>query len=231
METLLPPKLKTARILTYGYDAYVVRRSVASSNRLIDHARNLLNDLTTDRAAYHASIRPIIFVAHSLGGLVCKQAILFSRDSPDAHLQGIFNHTIGIAFMGTPHRGSWMSDWAGIPTLALGLVKSVNKSLLEILQTDNQTLELIQANFLSMMRKRQKAGQPPEVTCFFEELPLPLIGRTVVSKESATLAGYNSITIHADHRGMVRFSSAEENGFKRLLGELVRWVSQAGKEP
>jgi hypothetical protein len=50
-KTLLPPRLEKACILTYGYDAYLVRISAPSSNRLIDHARNLLNDLTVDRAA------------------------------------------------------------------------------------------------------------------------------------------------------------------------------------
>lgn len=65
-KTLLPSKLSTARILTYGYDAYVVRKSVAGSNRLIDHATNLLNDLTTDRRHYNAASRPIIFVAHRI---------------------------------------------------------------------------------------------------------------------------------------------------------------------
>jgi hypothetical protein len=229
IKTLLPPRLNTARILTYGYDPYVVRKSVASSNRLIDHAANLLNDLTTDRASCHASSRPIIFVSHGLGGLVCKQAILLSRHNPEIHLRGIFNCTVAIAFMGTPHKGSWMADWASIPASALGLVKSVNKSLLEILQTNSQALELLQADFWSMIRERQKAGQPPEVTCFFEELPLPGIG-TIVSKESATLEGYNSLSIHANHPGMVRFASTEENGFKRLLGELLRWGSHVGKE-
>jgi protein SERAC1 len=228
-KTLLPPKLEKARILTYGYDAYVVRKGAASSNRLIDHATNFLNDLTTDRVCCNAPSRPIIFVVHSLGGLVCKQAVLLSRNNPETHLRGIFDCTIGIAFMGTPHRGAWMADWATIPASALGLLKSVNKSLLEILQTNNQALELIQVNFWSMIRERQKANQPPEVTCFFEELLLPGVGK-VVSKESATLDGYNSITVHANHRNMVRFASAEENGFKRLLGELVRWVSQVGKE-
>ncbi|RYP42199.1 hypothetical protein DL767_000363 [Monosporascus sp. MG133] len=33
-------------------------------------------------------------------------------------------------------------------------------------------------------------------------------------------------TIHANHSDMVKFASAEENGFKRLVGELVRWASQ-----
>ncbi|KAK0736728.1 hypothetical protein B0T21DRAFT_451406 [Apiosordaria backusii] len=57
-KTLLPPKLNKVRILTYGYDVYIVRKSVASSNRLIDHATNLLNDLTTDKACCNASSRP-----------------------------------------------------------------------------------------------------------------------------------------------------------------------------
>jgi hypothetical protein len=54
---------------------------------------------------------------------------------------------------------------------------------------------------------------------------LPGVGK-VVSKESATLEGYSSISIHDNHRDMVRFGAAEDNGFKRLLGELIRWESQ-----
>lgn len=41
---LLPPKLQKARILTFGYDAYIAQKSISSTNRLIDHATNLLND-------------------------------------------------------------------------------------------------------------------------------------------------------------------------------------------
>src|SRR6478735_9120781 len=35
---LLPSRLAKARLLTYGYDAYVLKKSVSSTNRLIDHA-------------------------------------------------------------------------------------------------------------------------------------------------------------------------------------------------
>ena len=224
-KTLLPPKLSKARILTYGYDAYIVRKSVASSNRLIDHATNLLNDLTTDRACCNASSRPLIFVTHSLGGLVCKEVILLSRNNPEAHLQGIFNRIKGIIFMGTPHKGAWMADWTKIPASALGVVKSTNKSLLKILETDDQFLESIQVRFWAMIRELREGGRRLEVTCFFEELPLTALGK-VVSKESATLEGYNPISIHANHRDMVKFCSVEDNGFKRLLGELIRWEGQ-----
>ncbi|KAK3935221.1 hypothetical protein QBC46DRAFT_462210 [Diplogelasinospora grovesii] len=224
-KALLPSELNRACILTYGYDAYVLRGLVASSNRLIDHATNLLQDLTTDRARRNASSRPLIFVAHSLGGLICKKAILRSRNNPQAHLRGIFNCTKGIAFMGTPHKGAWMANWAKISVSALGFVKSTNKSLLEILETNNELLESIQIDFSGMIRELEKDGRPLEVTCFFEELPLPMAG-LVVSKESATFEAHDPISIHANHRDMVKFPSAKENGFKRLLGELARWESQ-----
>lgn len=228
-KTFLPSKLSKARILTYGYDAYVVRMSVASANRLIDHATNLLAKLTTNRDLNHASSRPLIFVAHSLGGLVCKEAILLSRNNPEPHLRGMFDCVKGIIFMGTPHKGAWMAKWAQIPASALGLFKHINKSLLQILETDDQFLESIRLRFLAMLREQRESGRPLEVTCFLEELPLPVAGQ-VVSKESAILEGYPSITIHANHRNMVKFASDEEDGFQMLLGELVRWESQVGKE-
>ncbi|KAL8364519.1 hypothetical protein RB595_003682 [Gaeumannomyces hyphopodioides] len=228
--TLLPQKLKNARILTYGYDAYVLRRSVASNNRLNDHAKDLLNDLTTDRASCEARSRPLIFVAHSLGGLVCKGAMLHSRSHPESHLRDIFDCTKGIIFMGTPHKGSWMADWGRISARAIGLVKSTNESLLEILETKDQFLESIQGRFLDMIREQRESGRRLEVTCFFEELPLSVAG-TVVSKESATFEGFTSISIYANHRDMVRFSSMEENGFKRLLEELSKWVAQVASGP
>jgi len=98
--------LKTARILTYGYDAQVVRLKVTSTNRLLDHATDLLNDLSGDRSMEHASKRPLIFVAHSLGGLVVKKALLLLRNNSKEHLRQIFDYTKAIAFMGTPHSGS-----------------------------------------------------------------------------------------------------------------------------
>lgn len=225
--SLLPTYFPKARLLTFGYDAYVVRKkTVASGNRLVDHATNLLIDLANERASPDASRRRIIFVAHSLGGLVCKEAILQSRDNPEVHLRSIFDSVIGIAFMGTPHRGSWMADWNKIPAHALGLIRSTNKSILATLETNDQLLESIQLKFWSMVRERRQRGTQLEVTCFFEELPLPVVGK-IVSKDSATQEGYAAVSIHANHSDMVKFGSKEDTGFKRLLGDLARWEKQA----
>ncbi|CAG8898762.1 unnamed protein product [Penicillium egyptiacum] len=228
-EALLPQKLQKARILTYGYDAYVVSKSTASLNRLLDHATNLLADLTSDRESCGAPSRPLIFVAHSLGGLVCKMAILISRNNPETHFQDVFNSLKGVIFMGTPHMGAWMANWAKIPATTFGFVKSVNVKLIDILQSDNQLLESMQRDFLAMVRQLRENGRRLEVTCFFEELSTFGVG-PIVSKESATFDSYTPRSIHADHRNMVKFATVEDNGFKRVSGELVRWTLAVGKK-
>ncbi len=65
-----------------------------------------------------------------------------------------------------------------------------------------------------MVREQREAGRPLNVTCFFEELPLPIVGLYIVPIDSATLEGYNLLSIHADHHNMVKFGSKDDNGFK-----------------
>lgn len=48
----------------------------------------------------------------------------------------------------------------------------------------------------------------------------------IVPSESAILHEYPAIGIHADHRNIARFASADGPGFVSLLGELRRWIGQ-----
>lgn len=226
----LPSTLPEARILTYGYDAYSSRRQDGSVNCLTEHAANLLVDLTANRAKHEATSRPLIFVCHSLGGLVCKDATLLSRNHPEFHLRDIFDSTKGIAFLGTPHKGPWMARWAKLEASACGTFISTNKSLLDILGSNSDSLQSIQDRFLAMVQEMKESGRSLEVTCFFEELPMPFIGKQVVSKSSGILEGYGAYGICANHRDMVKFNSAEDEGFLRLLGELTRWKTQLTEE-
>ncbi|KAM0188812.1 hypothetical protein ACHAPA_006494 [Fusarium lateritium] len=218
----LPSELPNARLMTFGYDAYTLRRQVASTNRLEDHANSLLKDLSDVRWSTSSTTRRLIFVAHSFGGIVCKAAMIKSQTSPEPHFREIFDSITSIAFMGTPHRGSWLADWASIPAQVLGYVKSTNTSLLQVLNTDNEHLDHINVGFLEMLRALSKGGREIKITCFFEELPMPRCGR-IVNRESATFAGYQSVSIHGNHSDMVKFAFPEDNGFRRLLGELNRW--------
>ncbi|KAK3948191.1 hypothetical protein QBC32DRAFT_352242 [Pseudoneurospora amorphoporcata] len=200
--------------------------SGASSNRLSDHAHNLINDLVGDRARSNAAAtrRPVIFVAHSLGGLVCKKALLISRASDLQHHREIFENTRGIIFMGTPHRGSPFAEMAQMPVSVLGFFKSSNKALLDVLGTSSELLDDINTSFFRMVPPAKAQGDNEiRVQCFFEELPM--VGKKlVVPKASATIDGHSAISIHANHRNMVKFSSHADTGFVRVWNVLSEWV-------
>jgi pimeloyl-ACP methyl ester carboxylesterase len=96
----LSPLEDELRILSFGYNADPLNNE--ATGRVADHANDLLRNLVQKRM--DAPDRPIIFIAHSLGGLVVKRAVLLSAGQPD--WVPIKNATQGIVFLGTPHQGS-----------------------------------------------------------------------------------------------------------------------------
>jgi len=70
---LLSKDFTNVRILTYGYDSHVSHffAGAASQNNINAHGRSLLNALELNRR-YNPK-RPLIFMAHSLGGIVLKE--------------------------------------------------------------------------------------------------------------------------------------------------------------
>jgi len=66
---------------------------------------------------------------------------------------------------------------------ALGLIKQTNSGILEVLTRESEVLARVQDGFFTMIRSRDQEKLPPvQITCFFEELPLPgigLVGRRV----------------------------------------------------
>jgi pimeloyl-ACP methyl ester carboxylesterase len=175
-KALLPSELPTARVLTFGYNAYVADwRGVVSQSRIGNHAWNLLTSLATYREKDETNERPIIFVCHSLGGLVCENALVTSRQRPEKHLQNILQSTRAIAFLGTPHHAAGLARWAELSSRYIGVIKQTNTEIVAVLRRESELLARIQDSF--------------HITCFFEELPLPGVGQ-VVPQDSAILPGY-----------------------------------------
>jgi protein SERAC1 len=62
-------------------------------------------------------------------------------------------------------------------TKSIGLLKQTNQEILQVLQNDSEVLARIQDSFHTIVRAQNQDGTPPiEITCFYEELPLPGIG-------------------------------------------------------
>ncbi|KAI1346718.1 hypothetical protein F5Y01DRAFT_297164 [Xylaria sp. FL0043] len=226
-QSLLPSKIKNARILTYGYDANTVKLTeVVSSNRIGDHASTFLAALATARDTdEQARHRPIIFVAHSLGGLVCQDALHAAATSNSEHRRRIVECTRGIAFLGTPLTGSGFAAAAERLARCLGIVRNTNWRILSVLRRDSEVADRIQRDFNYLLESRtHDSPSKINVACFYEELPLEGIGERVVNQQAATHHPWESIGLHKNHMEMARFASEADSGFVLFVGTLKRWV-------
>ncbi len=99
---ILPDIIPNVRVLTFGYDSSVTRWDrMVSKNTVNDHALGLMNSIATYREADNTVStdpwctrsrltckhdRPLLFICHSLGGLVCQQ-VCTANNSPCAEAE------------------------------------------------------------------------------------------------------------------------------------------------
>ncbi|KAH1584875.1 hypothetical protein KXX69_009137 [Aspergillus fumigatus] len=152
----------------------------------------------------------------------CARALVVSSRSVEKYLRSVFNCTFGLAFMGTPHHGSDMAQWAETMRKFTSVFKQTNPELLRALERDSEVLARIQDEFHTLLRSRSK-DSPLEIFCFYEEKPLTVVG-TVVPMDSAILPGYLHASLPYDHRDMTKFASVDDPGFITVTNVLRRWA-------
>lgn len=151
-------------VLVYGYNADVYERSSNNKpcdNFVLQHAQTLVNTLTLHRKDEDTSRNPIIWVAHSLGGILLKRALLYSSDIRVANhedFRSVFVSTYGIVFLGTPHTGSGLASWARILQKMSDSVVTrpffrSESILLKTLKKDNERLQEINSHFLDIYQR------------------------------------------------------------------------------
>jgi hypothetical protein len=209
----LPSQLPTARVLTYGYES-ALRDS---------HNFQSLDDLgmSFSRAVCRLSgsdsvKRPMIFIAHSLGGLIWKQAVIelsMSKKPRDAEtLRGIY----GALFFGVPNDGLDVESF--IPLVGDG----PNRLFVESLgQRNSEILRLQRRRFLEAFNFEDTS----EIHCFYETLlsrtarrddtgrwSLSGDRRVLVTQTSATHCrpwedtSSHTCSLPRDHSDLVKFS-------------------------
>jgi hypothetical protein len=100
-----------------------------------------------------------------------------ARQRPERHLQNILDCTRGIIFLGTPHHGAGVAKWAKKLANLIGFLKQTNPQIIAVLERDSEVLARVQDGFHAIIRSRNRDSlKPIEITCFYEELPLPNVG-------------------------------------------------------
>jgi len=214
----LAKDIPTARIMTFGYDANVVKLwGMAGSNNLRNHGKSLVFAVSDQRR--ECRDRPIIFIAHSLGGLVCEQGLLICGEG-ERNLEKVFRSTLGIIFMGTPHGGADLANWGYTLAKYLNVIRKTNSTILGDLRQKSEVLTAVQQQFQQLLRK---PGVDIGIYCFFEEKAVVGVG-IIVSEQSAVLNQYPNQSIAANHMDMTKFSGRNDVGYQSVLSRVHDYV-------
>jgi hypothetical protein len=101
-----PQDIPRARFITYGYDTAVVASD--SNQGIRELAHTLLDELTEYRRSTQTQQRSLLFVCHSLGGVVLKEALVMSSKATEPKQKDwldVMKVTYGLVFMGVPNLG------------------------------------------------------------------------------------------------------------------------------
>ncbi|PTB72047.1 hypothetical protein M440DRAFT_1405803 [Trichoderma longibrachiatum ATCC 18648] len=206
----LPELVPGVRFILYGYDTKLVGSK--SFQTVPDLAINLINELKSGGWS-SPSAKGLIFLAHSLGGVVLKQCLCMLADSGVSH-ESVLQKTKGAVFFGVPSEGMSIEDIHSM------LGDQPNKHTLATDISDK-------SDFLSSLEKRISGISHIRGMRFFwayETQTTPTVEYVndtyrrsgpeaiLVSRESATGNRWASdpsstIQIDANHSDMVKFSS------------------------
>uniref|UniRef100_A0A672FP57 Protein SERAC1 n=1 Tax=Salarias fasciatus TaxID=181472 RepID=A0A672FP57_SALFA len=121
--------------------------------------------------------RPVVWVAHSMGGLLVKKMLLDASGDPD--MDGLLNNTKGILFYSVPHHGTFMAEYS--VNVRYLLFPSIE---VRELCKDSPALLNLNESFLNIAKEKDF-----KVLSFAETLPTnigPMIKILVVPTQSAS---------------------------------------------
>lgn len=137
----LPKDLHRTRVITYGYDTQLDTASFQNIQDLATAFKNKLRAFGFESA----SAKPIVFLAHSLGGIILKQAFIQAMNS---RIPTLLENTKACMCFGVPNRGMTVDQLA---TLVYGYP---TKSLVHDLSVESKELEEIDRQFKELQEAR-----------------------------------------------------------------------------
>ncbi|KAI0531595.1 hypothetical protein GGR58DRAFT_224999 [Xylaria digitata] len=219
LQDFLPARLpKPARVMLFAYNSSPAIGAAAI--QLDDHAKTLLQWLNLERQ--NAPHRPLIFICHSLGGLVVKQALIDAK--LDESYKLIFDATRLLVFFATPHQGGGL---ATVGDIAVKIARAV------AWKPDNRLVDALKRGSNEATDRFRQARHVFErclVVNFFEGKPYGLFG-IIVGRDCATLnlpgLCEKQVAMEADHSAICKFESAGSLACKLVLDTIATEFERA----
>ncbi|NWS39396.1 SRAC1 protein, partial [Probosciger aterrimus] len=134
--------------------------------------------------------RPLVWVSHSMGGLLVKKMLVDASKNPE--MEKIVNNTRGIIFYSVPHHGSQLAEYSMNARYLLFPSAEVKE-----LSKDSPALKELNDDFLSLAKDKKFS-----VLSFAETLPThisSMIKLHIVPLESAKLGIGDLIPVDVNH--------------------------------
>uniref|UniRef100_A0A7N8XGR5 Protein SERAC1 n=1 Tax=Mastacembelus armatus TaxID=205130 RepID=A0A7N8XGR5_9TELE len=197
------------RVLSVEYDSHLsdwMAKCPVENQRksLAYRSQELLNKLKLAGVGE----RPVIWVAHSMGGLLVKKMLLDASKDPD--MRGLLKNTKGIMFYSVPHHGTSMAEYS--VNVRYLLFPSIE---VRELCKDSPALRNLNENFLNMAKEKEF-----KVLSFAETVPTnigPMIKILVVPAQSANLGIGELIEVNVDHLNICKPERKDSFLYKRSL--------------
>ncbi|XP_077342397.1 protein SERAC1 [Lithobates pipiens] len=197
------------RIISVEYDTHLSDWKVkcpADSNRksMAYRSTELLSKLKTAGVGE----RPIIWISHSMGGLLVKKMLV--NASKDEGMHDLVKNTRGIAFFSVPHHGSRLAEYSVNARLLLFPSVEVKE-----LSKDSPALKQLNEEFHEFLKNKNF-----KVVNFAEKLPTrigSMMKLHVVPVESADLDIGDLIPVDVNHLNICKPKSKDSFIYQRTL--------------
>lgn len=203
----LPQEYPNIRVIGLNYETSISEWSLnmlcpceKNKTSLHDRSEELLNTLSVSNVGRDC---PVIWVGHSMGGLVAKSIIVQSLSSTEQNKRAIAENTRAIMFLGTPHKGSPVArlrqhiQMIFSPSIEVKELRENSQHLLNLQQRFKESLENLPKPIKIVSIAE---GCPTNITTF--KFPMQF-----VTPESAKLDIGEFYVLNVDHLGLskVRF--------------------------
>ncbi|KAL8418731.1 hypothetical protein RB594_002081 [Gaeumannomyces avenae] len=222
---LLPKYMPDVRVLCYEHNGSI--RDTASPAGIEEHAQMLLRQLRQKRPSQfdYEKQTPIVFVGHSLGGAIIKQALILACFNPE--YMYIARATYGIIFFATPHHlgsrdGGEKFAWSILRAFQQGkpdpgpleilTAKLLPPSpmVIERIKSYSESLTYVTAEFQAVLKSLNVS-----VVNFCEADVTKGLREVVVSQADAFLEGADNQILAGDHIDICKFCN-NEIGWERF---------------
>jgi len=161
--------------------------------------------------------RPVIWVVHSMGGLLVKQLLLDAEKNDE--FRCMYDNTKGIVFYSTPHLGSALASYSSQARHLL--LPSVEVK--ELCQK-SPFLATLQDNFLALVQRH-----PVKLLSFGETVPMKLswmLQTVLVTNDSADLGVGEFLPLDVDHVDVCKPSSQTDERYLKTSQFIQKLISE-----